>query len=262
VLLIGLFILRNERHWSRPLRQLSDLLPLIRNGEAPIEELSTVDRGLTPLTPILQDLLRDLRRQKSAVAALNHEIRQRVATRTDALERQIGSLRQQASRDALSGLYNRRQFDTYLPKVVERCAVEKMDLSILMIDVDNFKILNDTLGHTAGDELLRNIAQIIRSGIRDQDAPFRVGGDEFVVILPGAGPAPANSLAKRLMELVDALVKPLRVPAAPRLSVGTAALSELPEADAQRLVELSDRRLYDKKGSRRHGPSRPLAKSA
>jgi diguanylate cyclase (GGDEF)-like protein len=266
VLVIGLFIVRNERHWSRPARLLRELLPQIRSGAAPIEELAAIDGGLVPLVSEIQKILHDLRRQKTAVAELNDEIRQRVATRTNALERQIGSLRQQASRDGLSGLYNRRMFDVYLPKIIERCAADKMDLSLLMIDVDNFKVLNDTLGHAAGDELLRNISDIIRSGIRDQDAPFRVGGDEFVIILPGAGPGASEGLAKRLGGLVDALAKPMRLARLPRLSIGIGSLSEIAAgADAAQLVQLADRRLYETKGSRRSKsapPPLPLAKSA
>jgi diguanylate cyclase (GGDEF)-like protein len=190
-------------------------------------------------------------------------MRQRVATRTDALERQIGSLRQQASRDGLSGLFNRRMFDAYLPKIAQKCADERMDLAVLMIDVDNFKVLNDTLGHAAGDELLRDIAQIIRSGVRDQDAPFRLGGDEFVILLPGAGLEPAHGLARRLTELVDARAKTLRVEKSPRLSIGIAALSEIPSGEPVHLVQMADERLYAVKGARKRGPApTPLRKSA
>jgi diguanylate cyclase (GGDEF)-like protein len=185
------------------------------------------------------------------VAGLNDEIRQRVATRTNALEREIGSLRQQATRDVLTGLFNRRMLDSYLPQLLEKCVNQGMDLSVLMIDIDHFKLLNDNLGHKAGDDLLRDVGQIIRSGIRDNDAGFRVGGDEFVVVLPGATPASASALASRLTDLVDALAKPLRLERKPRLSVGVVSMSEINGSNVRELLSLADKRAYEVKLSRR-----------
>jgi diguanylate cyclase (GGDEF)-like protein len=257
---IGLFLYREERHWSRPLKQLQDLLGQIRAGNAPIEELSQVQGALDTLTPMIQQLLRDLRSQKQAVAGLNEEIRQRVATRTVALEREIGSLRQQATRDVLTGLFNRRMLDSFLPQMIERCVNQQNDLSVLMVDVDHFKLLNDTMGHKAGDELLRDIGQIIRSGIREHDAGFRVGGDEFVVVLPGAAPDAASALAQRLTCLVDALTKPLRLEYQPRLSIGVVSMSELVSRDVRELLAKADKRAYEVKLSRRTS-SLPLTRA-
>src|SRR5204863_5812817 len=96
------------REWSRPRARLQELLPLVRSGVMPIEELSDVGGGMGPLVPMIQELMRDLRQQRGELARLNDEIRQRVAHRTDALERMVGSLRQQATKDPLTGLYNRR----------------------------------------------------------------------------------------------------------------------------------------------------------
>ena len=146
-------------------------------------------------------MLRDSRRKRAEAAALEHETRQRIANRTDALERTIGSLRQQATRDVLTGLFNRRMLEEYLPQAVKRCKEARIGLCLLMIDVDHFKLLNDTLGHAAGDELLKTIGQLIRSTIREKDLAFRCGGDEFVVQLegmrrrlrPGAGRSPQDA---------------------------------------------------------------------
>jgi diguanylate cyclase (GGDEF)-like protein len=168
-----------------------------------------------------------------------------------ALEREMGSLRQQATRDALTGLFNRRMLDGFLPQMAEKCAAEQTDLSLLMMDVDHFKHLNDTMGHKAGDELLRDIGQIIRSGIREQDAGFRVGGDEFVIVLPEATPEAATSLAVRLTDLVDGLTKPLHLEFKPRLSIGVVSMSELTSADVRELLSKADKRAYEVKLSRR-----------
>src|SRR5450432_996868 len=158
----GLFIYRTGLRWSRPMERLINILPLVQAGEVPIEELSKIAEGLAPLVPIVRQLVHELKMQKQFVAELNHEIEQRIAGRTSALERQIGSLKNQAVKDVLTGLFNRRMFDTHLPQIIQQCMTTKTDASLLAIDVDNFKQLNDTLGHGAGDEMLRNIGQIIR----------------------------------------------------------------------------------------------------
>jgi diguanylate cyclase (GGDEF)-like protein len=254
ILVIGLFALRNELHWAAPGRRLTRLLPLIRSGAAPIEELTLLGGGIVRVGVVdeIQNLLHDLREQRREIAKLEEEMRQRLATRTSALERQIGTLRLQASRDALTGLFNRRMFEGYLDKLIGQCRTEKIDLSVLMIDVDNFKILNDTLGHAAGDELLRSIGQLIRSGVREQDAPFRFGGDEFVIVMPGCGPPPATGLAQRLSDLVDGLARTLRVPQKPRLSIGVTALSDLdPAVTAHQMMAQADRQLYEIKAARK-----------
>jgi diguanylate cyclase (GGDEF)-like protein len=152
-------------------------------------------------------------------------------------------------------------FDEHLPQIMQRCAAEKNDLSLLAVDVDHFKKLNDTMGHGAGDALLRNIGQIIRSGIREEDAAFRLGGDEFAIVLPGAKPQAAQKLAQRLTDLVDGLVKPMHLMHPPRLSIGVAAVSQLQANPTEReLVDLADQRLYEIK-SEHHGDPPPLAKA-
>jgi diguanylate cyclase (GGDEF)-like protein len=222
------------------------------NGELPIEALDQPFGGLSPLTPVLQDLLRDLRRQRAEMAQLNLEMRQKVAQRTDALQRIVGKLRAQATRDVLTGLYNRRMLDQSLDELVQRCAQDKAPLCLLMIDVDDFKLLNDTLGHAAGDSLLRAIGQLIRSSVRQQDLAFRCGGDEFVIVLPQSGRPEGETLSKRLTELVDALSKPLPVPRKPRLSIGISTLTDVQfPAGAQELMQEADRRLYAAKFARK-----------
>jgi diguanylate cyclase (GGDEF)-like protein len=242
---------QHHRRWGRPTHALVDLLPRVRRGESPIEQLEDVGGGLKPLVPAVQDLLRELRQQRAATAELEQEIRQRVANRTDALERTIGTLRQQATRDALTGLFNRRFLDQYLPQCVQRHRKGRNDLCVLMMDVDNFKLLNDTLGHAAGDDLLRAIGQIIRSTIRGEDVGFRCGGDEFVVLLPGYGVEAGQALADRLVSLVDALGRTLRVAMPPRLAVGLATLEACAERTPHALLAEADRNLYDVKRARK-----------
>jgi diguanylate cyclase (GGDEF)-like protein len=161
-------------------------------------------------------------------------------------------------------------FEGFLERLVGQCQTEDIDLTVMMIDVDNFKTLNDTLGHSAGDELLRNIGQLIRSHVREQDAPFRFGGDEFCIVLPGCSPDSAHKLAKRLIELVDGLASTMNLSRKPRLSIGISAMSETGNVPAIHLLERADKQLYEVKAARKGSAPRssstlttmPMKKSA
>jgi diguanylate cyclase (GGDEF)-like protein len=235
---------RRHRNWHQPLGQLQELIPQVREGVEPIESLARIDGKLAPLAAVCQQLLRDIREEKLRISQLEEEVRQRIASRTEALERRIGALRQQAARDGLTGLFNRRTLDDYLPEAVERCKAGKMPLCVLMMDIDNFKTLNDTLGHEAGDQMLKSLAQIIRSTIREGDVAFRNGGDEFVVVMEGGTPDVCGALAERIASLGGDFGKTFRVKHPPELSIGIAHLDEVREANAQVLLRAADQALY------------------
>ncbi len=252
---LGLWLAeRRRRLFYQPLHNLEALLPQIRANEAPIDDLSQISGKLQPLALAVQEILRDLRQQQSE---LNHELRQRVANRTSALERKIGTLSHQASRDSLTGLYNRRSFDELLDQMISRWQTSGQALSLLMMDVDHFKILNDTLGHAAGDELLRSIAQIIRSTIRATDHAFRWGGDEFAILCEGTDGPAAQVLANRLTSLVDALAKTCRgLAIPPGLSIGITTLEKGADPTPRSIIEAADRVLYEVKAARKSRRSR------
>ena len=255
-LAIGYLANRQWHHWTTSERQLGGLIPLIRKGEAAIDELNAVDGALHALIPHLQEVFRDIRLLKAQIGQMETEMSQKVARRTDALERTLGSLRRKASRDALTGLYNRRTLDEMLPQVFNQSRTNGGLLCLLMVDVDDFKLLNDTLGHAAGDMLLRDLGQLIRSSIREVDMGFRYGGDEFVIALPGCVRRDGETLCTRLISLTDGLTKPLRVPRPPRLSIGVIALDEVmpqlgDDPSATGLLRLADEVLYNNKVARK-----------
>ena len=248
--LVVLWTAMARRHrWSQPLNRLLELLPEVRGGTEPIESLSQVSGRLTPLAVICQELLRDIRQEQLRIAQLEQEVQQRIATRTEALERRIGALSQQAARDGLTGLLNRRALDSYLPEAIERSAGSATPLCVLMIDIDNFKPLNDSLGHAAGDEMLKSLAQIIRSTLSHTDVAFRNGGDEFVIVLEGSTSQVGAKMAERLASLGDKLGSTFKVPNPPRLSIGIANLSDVREPHAPTLLRAADAALYKVKVS-------------
>ncbi len=161
--------------------------------------------------------------------------------------------RQQANKDPLTGLHNRRMLSQCLQTLLERGGETGTDVCVLTADLDNFKLLNDTLGHPAGDDLLKAVGQIIRSTIRPTDLAFRCGGDEFVVLMPDAGPEAGHNLAHRVASLVDALGKGLRLSKPVGLSVGVTSASQLRSPDVERLLGQADQRLYAAKRERKGG---------
>jgi diguanylate cyclase (GGDEF)-like protein len=224
--------------------KLAKLIGEIHQGQAPMEDLSGINGPQRKLAAAVLEILRNLRSQRVSIAIMEEETRQRIANRTDALERKIGSLREQSFRDALTGLNNRRALDQMLPQVMERCRMKNEPLTLLMIDVDYFKALNDTLGHGVGDEFLRSLGQIIQSTIRQSDAAFRCGGDEFVILMPNCERQPALNTIQRLQSLTQALTVTYTLENPPRLSVGACTMSELEDPTAEKLMRKADESLY------------------
>lgn len=258
-LVSAVVLLQQYFHWQRPTIRLERTIDAILAGQEPIEALSKIGGGPRRMVPTIARALRQLKIQKSQINSAHNEMQQRVASRTDALQRTIGVLRRQAEVDPLTSLNNRRQMQRDLENLLSRCAADNSPLTVLMIDVDHFKLVNDTLGHAVGDRLLADIGQIIRSALRQDDLAYRCGGDEFVIVLPGQDRAAGEGLAQRLRGLVDSLVKAFRLARLPRLSIGVASLRELPEQTAEALMAEADARLYQLKKSSRSTTPLPLA---
>ncbi len=243
---------------TRAAAALAELTEAARDGRvaaAALDDVARAYRGFDPLVLAVRGLLLDLRQERQAIATLERETMDRVANRTDALQRQLGSLRWQASRDPLTGLLNRRALDAELPRLVDRYRQTGADVCLLALDVDRFKLLNDALGHAAGDAFLRDVGQIIRSTVDSAgdgaEAAFRLGGDEFVVVLPDRGIGPGRATGERLTSLVAALAATLPLRRPPGLSVGGCAASEFGSTvTADKLLAVADGRLYAAKAAR------------
>lgn len=115
----------------------------------------------------------------------------------------IDALRSQARTDGLTGLANRRMFSDALAVESVRSRRDRTPLSLLLIDIDLFKQLNDTFGHAAGDWALQSLAVVLRSNVRELDTAARVGGEEFAVLLPGCPTDEASALGERLCRQIE-----------------------------------------------------------
>lgn len=165
-------------------------------------------------------------------------------------------LEQMSREDALSGLANRRHFNERLQQEWDRMQRDQNPLALLFIDVDHFKLYNDTYGHRAGDDCLASIGRALKScAMRPGDLPARYGGEEFVIILPNTRVDGARDVGQRLLAAVDALTIPHRSSLTANnvtISVGLAVMMPSPEQTPQELVEAADAALYDAKHSGRH----------
>jgi two-component system chemotaxis family response regulator WspR len=163
--------------------------------------------------------------------------------------------------DGLTGLSNRRYFDEFIDAQWKLATREATPLSMLMIDVDNFKRYNDTYGHLAGDEVLKAIAGAMRKSFaRPTDLTARFGGEEFVVVLPATPPEALPALGERLLENVAALNiahtgSPLGVVS---VSIGGATKIPATGEDFVPLMENADSALYEAKGT---GKNRVVTRS-
>lgn len=115
----------------------------------------------------------------------------------------FNKIRRQAETDTLTGLMNRRAITGRAERAFKKARSLQHDLSFLFIDIDNFKLVNDTYGHEAGDRALFNVAQICQSSLRDNDQVGRYGGEEFIAILPGTGEHHAQIVAERIRQSVS-----------------------------------------------------------
>lgn len=111
-----------------------------------------------------------------------------------ALQARIDQLQNLAYRDDLTGLHNRRYFNRFLTTIIDKATTERMPITLMVFDIDDFKLYNDRYGHLAGDDILREAAKLMRSLVREHDVVARIGGDEFAVIFwDDAGPRRPNS---------------------------------------------------------------------
>lgn len=162
---------------------------------------SATVRAMTALEVLVLDK-QDFRRVVSETPGLAFKLLAALSVRIRNADEQISNLSDQAVRDPLTGLLNRRAFQDRLGEEVNRARRYGSAFSLLIIDVDHFKSINDTLGHVAGDEVLAWVGRILLEHTRAADAPFRIGGEEFAVLCPAADSHMAGQAAQRLVAVV------------------------------------------------------------
>ncbi|MFE4106568.1 diguanylate cyclase [Almyronema epifaneia] len=156
--------------------------------------------------------------------------------------------------DSLTQISNRRAFDWELPRQIKSAQEKAADLSLMMIDIDYFKVVNDTHGHLVGDEVLRLLAERLKHNMRFDDTPYRYGGEEFVIVLANTGKAEATQIAQRLCQLI--CQHPFRVnqtlALALTVSIGVASLRRDEAESGMELLQRADQNLLKAKSAGRN----------
>ncbi len=170
---------------SRPIEQLAQAMRGIERGErTPVfPEDGQLDE-IRQLSSSIRAMTTSVLRHELELEALNASLEQQVRERTEALSKANLELERQATIDALTGLSNRRRFDSRLQESFQQLRRTGRTFCLILIDVDHFKKINDNLGHQAGDEVLRQLARLLNQSTRITDFVARYGGEEFVVLVP------------------------------------------------------------------------------
>ncbi|WP_027183506.1 GGDEF domain-containing protein [Desulfovibrio inopinatus] len=168
------------------------------------------------------------------------------------IQKTLEELAYQTEHDPLTGVHNRRAFDTFFAMELERAQRLENSLTLALIDLDDFKRINDTYGHAVGDKVLMGVADVFSQSKRSYDIFARIGGEEFVLILPGVGMLQAETIMERMLETLrttsfncSAQVDPIQM----TVSIGLATTKGNQPISAAMLLELADKALYQAKTS-------------
>jgi diguanylate cyclase (GGDEF)-like protein len=229
----------------RPIERLSDWARRIADGQIDLEIPETSDRDeIGLLTRTFNDMMRLLRRNQREIEETNRDLTEKNTRLQQANE----VLNQLSITDGLTKLHNHRFFQDHLTREIKRVDRAGEALSMLLIDIDDFKQLNDRFGHAAGDELLMRLAPILNAAIRETDLAARYGGEEFVILAPNTDLSGAYRLAEKVRTsiaessfILDDSLRPMRV----TVSVGVAQF----QGNRKRFFQKTDEALYRAKAA-------------
>ena len=220
--------------------------PLVMPDGHALGTLCVIDRQWREITEAQKAALAALGRQVVAQLILREALKELDLYR-GTLEVDRARLAEESVTDALTGLMNRRGFVRSLEIEVSRAGRHAQPVSLLFLDVDDFKSFNDAYGHPAGDVALRSVADILRNNVRDYDILARPGGEEFAVIAPNTDEVAAVLLAERFRQAIESAQWPSRVVT---VSIGISCSRDQVAAD--RLIDVADRALYQAKAAGRN----------
>jgi len=259
------------RRWTRPLMALLGATERIGSGASPPTLPHHANDELGLLTDAFNRMARRLmttrnqledanKRLKENNTQLEYKVEQRTFQLRKAnqqLAQAVDQLRTMATTDPLTELANRRAFNDAMVRCFADAQRRHEDMACLVIDLDGFKALNDTLGHQSGDELLKRCANALRTVCRKSDLAGRFGGDEFVALLPGANYAVAQDIAGRIrqtfaLEVKQMLSNHINAPVV-TMSMGLASLKESGAATPEELFRQADQAMY---AAKRDGKAR------
>jgi diguanylate cyclase (GGDEF)-like protein len=233
--------------WLRLGESTRDIVVIMLTVKAEVKErVEGLHVGADDYIPKPFDMDELEARMFAALRSRNARIELR--SRNTELEGMLTQTERLAMTDALTGVFNRRRFLDTLKHEWAAARRYKRSLCLLLLDVDHFKAINDSEGHAAGDEALKNVSQVIATSIREVDVCARYGGDEFVLLLPDTPAESAMVVADRVRnKLTRARAGWPGSLGALTLSIGIASSTEPSIATPEELLEAADRALYEAK---------------
>ena len=217
--LLGLY---KEKYLADPFEELKKEKEININGNVPIkvvkEVLNQVDNCLIEVLSEMEEHCKEIEKGKDVFEKqddkqlllkvlgqitdkyedLKDEIRKQ-HEQIEKLKEELETTREEAERDALTGVFNRKKFDYTLSKLIEK----KNPFTLIIFDLDNFKQINDTFGHQAGDIVLKKVGEILLKHLRPDTPLFRIGGEEFAIILPDSCIDIGEKIAERLRQIFE-----------------------------------------------------------
>jgi diguanylate cyclase (GGDEF)-like protein len=242
-----------SRQITNPLRVLADLASQMAGGDLYVRIEMPLNDEVGQLGNAFNQMTNAIQARESELRQLAADLEHTVEERTIALRQQNKRLERMAIEDPLTQIYNRRYFFELASKEVERARRYGNPLSVVLLDADNFKKMNDSYGHLIGDQILINLANLLQKNIRSLDILARYGGEEFVILMPEITLDEARKTAERLRKLVeqtsmvtgglDILIT---------VSFGVASFESGHELDFDALLARADHALYQSKESGRN----------
>jgi diguanylate cyclase len=162
-----------------------------------LDDIQSLKRALLRETDRLRQAVREKESRDTAQI-------EKLSLQVSALNREVQSVRSASERDRLTGIFNRRAFDRHLDDLITRNAAQAEPFALLMIDIDDFKRINDAYGHLAGDRVLVTLANKCLQAVRSQDLLARYGGEEFAILLPGASLKNAINKSRQICQSIAA----------------------------------------------------------
>lgn len=219
-------------------------------------EVGAIDYLPKPIDPIIlrskARVFKELYQQRQIIEKQVEELEQRLEELSK-VQLEKDHLESLSMQDSLTNLYNRRGLDKYYQMHWGNCGRYQIPCAVIMVDIDDFKLYNDNYGHTRGDEILRQVAEILKGSIyRAEDFVGRYGGEEFMVVMPNVGLRGAERVAQRMMDNVRLARIPhkfSRIDKHVTISLGVAAMIPTAGKPPVELVEVADRQMYTAKNN-------------
>ncbi|MBI3976805.1 MAG: diguanylate cyclase [Chloroflexi bacterium] len=234
VILGGVLIWGSEFLLLRPIRQLHWLASELEQGKLQVRSGISRPDEIGHLASALDQMAAALERAAEENRQLYRELEQRF---------QVANL--DAITDYLTELFNHRYLQLRLEQELAQTARQRTSLSLLLLDIDHFKALNDAYGHPVGDQILAKLAGLIRSSVRAMDIPCRYGGEEFAILLPGTGSQEALAVAERIRRAIAGHLFQMSATSEDRVTVSIGVATALQDAtDRDGLLKAVDDALY------------------